>query len=370
MALYSGWARTGIRTLSCSAFTLRALSIVALLPLLSCGEATEGRWLLQETPRVLAFRTEVVEGGPWSGGLLPIPADRIRSEPLPGDTVELSAFVVSADGVVPDEVLEPAWFLCPGGACLSELGFPGAGEACGDVLPEEVPCALPTGPRPRFVMPGLNPELPLVEQVWPRVAFVAHAEDGPSTERCIELIGDPDRPARDGCIVGYHRIFPGPFSRLLQLALAEDVELPDIEELDPELLDVPVQPHFNPELTFMRLVPFFDGGAVHEGRVVEAYPDQVTVLEPGYAYVHDGAADPRDGQTSVGWVSGELNLNWDTFPGLTVWTDTPGIYGELFGSAALLRAPETPGRFRVFAVLKDSRGGADWATFTFEVREP
>lgn len=318
---------------------------------------------------MLAIRTEVVEEGPWSReGLLPIPADRTRSEPLPGDTVELSAFVASADGVVPDEVLDPAWFLCPSGPCLSELRFPGAEEACGDVLPDEVPCSLPRGARSRFLMPGLDPEVPLAKQLDVRVAFVARAVDGPSTERCIELIVDSARPSREGCIVAYHRIVYGPLTRLMTLVLEEGIELPEVE-FEVEQLELPIQPHFNPEFAFLRLAPVFEGVEDPSWRTVDAYPDQVTVLEPGYAYVFERTVDPRDSQVSLRWSEDGFSTSRRIEPDVTTWTDTPGIYGEFRGREALLRAPVKPGRFTLFGVVVSDRG-IGWATFPFEVREP
>ena len=65
---------------------------MTLLWLCSCGDEPDPAWLLTEEPRLLASRVEVVEPGPLSYGFLPIPADRVRSQALPGDTVEVSAW--------------------------------------------------------------------------------------------------------------------------------------------------------------------------------------------------------------------------------------------------------------------------------------
>jgi hypothetical protein len=53
---------------------------------------------LSDDREIIGLPLEVVAEGPNSNGLLPIPADRVRSEGLPRDTLLAEALVASADG--------------------------------------------------------------------------------------------------------------------------------------------------------------------------------------------------------------------------------------------------------------------------------
>ena len=338
-----------------------------MLPLLSCGELPDPESVLQETPRPLGFRAEVVEPGEASVDLLPIPADRVRSDPLPGDVVEISAFVASADGELDVGAMDPAWFLCPRGGCVSTLGFEGGGEPCEGERPEDAACLLTRGERAHFVMPPFDPELPLDRQLYIRVAFVGHAEDGPSTDTCIERLGSVNRPRWDGCVVGYHAFAYGPLARVVELADQQGIELPD--DVDEPEVSALVVPHFNPEITALRLSPTYRGFVPDESRTIVAQPGGVTRIERGYPYSFEVPYDPRDAQTGVLLIDGQLDLMVGE-PLASVWTDTPGVYeGSSFVPADQLVWPQGD-RFSLFVVIDDSFGGRAWSTFTFEVVDP
>ncbi len=333
--------------------------------LVACGDFPELPWVLRATPRMVSARVEVVEPGPLSAeGLLPIPADRVRSEPLPGDVVEVSALVLSRDGELTPDDLEPVWLLCPRNTCIATLRRPGALEPCGDHLPEKVACRLPSA---RFVAPQLDPSRSLAEQAVFRVALVGHTEEEMTTEDCLERFSDPEAPSWDGCISGYTVVRYGPRLRLYAIGLEQGLEVPDFD-FDPAQLDVPVVPLFNPESVPLRMAPIYEGSVVDESRSFFASPNAVTTLEPGVTYTVLDYFDPRDAQSVLFLESGLVEEAF-TVPEFHPVIDTPDIlgYGQL---RWVIWAPETSAQFTLYVVVSDQVGGAAWAPFDFEVREP
>lgn len=352
--------------------------MVALLAVAACGEGLDPPGLLGEDPRVLAFRVEVVEPGPLSYGLLPIPADRVRDEALPGDVVELSTWVVSAQREYETAQLDPAWFLCPeSGSCVSSLARPSAQEPCTEQVPETVACRLGQGESPRFAMPQLNTELPLLDQYAVRIVMVGHTAEDRTTQGCVDIVSDPGGSAWDGCIVGAHILPMGPAPRLYSHAIDLGLELPG--PLFGDLRDELVVPHFNPEVTSMRLTPVFSNGSRDSTRVVEAWPGEVAILEPGYVYSAGDAFDTRDLQPFTRLEEDGLSSGTDVFPPrVTLSTGTPGVLRlvtseqttDEFAFTRRIVAPEDPATFSVHLVLTSPAGGGAWATYLFEVPEP
>ncbi len=315
---------------------------------------------------MLSARVEVVEPGPHSAqGLLPIPADRVRYEPLPGDVIEVSALVASDEGELPLDELDPVWLLCPRNGCISTLRESVALEPCGELPPQSTACRLPSA---RFTVPALDPTRSLSEQAAFLVAMVGHIDDTMSTEACLERIGDPDRPAWGPCMMGYLRVRYGPLLRLLTVAIAQGVEVPEFE-VDPSELDVAVAPLFNPEIVPLRMAPLYDGPTLDESRAFHASPDEVTLLEPGVSYLFLETSDPRDDQNLV-FVDLSGPRETTSFVNFHPSIDTPGIlgYGSDFGW--VMWAPDSAARFTLYVVLSDEIGGAAAAPFEFEVREP
>ncbi len=333
---------------------------------IGCGDFPEAPWVLREEPRLLALRVEVVEPGPNSAeGLLPIPADRIRSQPLPGDVVELSAFLASTQGQTPIGEIDPVWLMCPVGPCLSLLNEPGARDACGDLVPQGVPCVLPAGETSRFAAPRFDPSVALEEQVGFRVALVGHSTDEATTADCLQRMGDRDKPRWDGCIAGYFGVTYGPSTRLLKAALEMGIEVTG-EEFEPEDLDFPVVPMFNPESVPLLIAPGAEGSLFDSVTRILATSDVVTVLEPGGAYRIVDAYDARDAQT---WVTlGDEGVRRRTlFPEFSVTTDTPDTLEFRDRGDWVIRAPEVAGRFELFVLISGPAVGSAWAGFEFEV---
>jgi hypothetical protein len=335
----------------------------------SCGEFPEAPWVLRDEPRVLGYRVEVVEVGPNSAeGLLPIPADRVRSQPMPGDVIEISAFIASADGETPVEQLDPVWLLCPAGACLSVLNEPGARDACAGAVPERVPCVLPSAEKARLMAPLFDPSVALQEQAGFLVALVGHTTDDTTTQDCLDRMGDRGKPRWDGCLAGYFGVSYGPTTRLLKLAFDEGIEVRD-EEFDAQDVDFSVPPLFNPESVPLLIAPDGVSPTLEQAYRFFASPDTVTALEPGKAYRVLAAVDPRDGQTLVGLHDDGVTRRL-SFPGFSLFTDTPDTLEFRNFGEWVIHAPETPGRFELFVLLSGPANGSSLATFEFEVSEP
>ncbi len=340
---------------------------VALLALCACGELPEPAWLLTEEPRVLAFRVEVAEPGPLSHGFLPIPADRVRSQPLPGDTVDVSAWVVAGAREVPTLEVEPAWFLCPRSAgCVSTLSRPGAAEPCVGVVPEDVACRLADGERPRFVVPELDPLTPLDEQTSFQIAMIGHVDAQMTTAECVELVSDPSAADWSGCLVGYRVITLGPATRLVTHAIDLGIELPAFLE---QTRDESVSPAFNPEVIPFRLLPYYGGRQLDLSRSIIVTPGETATLEPGTVYAAGVFQDPKDTQVLAEITPTGLQTEV-TMPRRALFSSTPDVLEFSLSPGWLVWTPEEADSFEVRFVLYDPAGGTAWATFNFEVPEP
>lgn len=348
----------------------RACWAAGLLGLGACGEFPEPAWLLTAEPRVLAFRVDVVEPGPLSYGFLPIPADRVRSQPLPGDTVDVSAWVVVGEREVPTPEVDPAWFLCPRSSrCVSTLGRAKAAEPCVGVVPEDVACRLPDGEQPRFVVPALDPLRPLEDQTWFRVAMVGHVDDRMTTADCIELVSDPSVADWSGCLVGYRGITLGPALRLVLHAIEVGSEVSEALE---HTRDEPVSPPFNPEVVPLKLFPYYENRQPDESRSITVKPEETAVLEPDTVYIARGAWDTKDVQSvqevdefEFAGLSEEVS-----FPRRSLFSSAPEILEYSLEDGWQIWTPEDPASFEIRLVLSDRAGGAAWASFNFEVSAP
>ncbi len=341
----------------------------ALLLACGCGDVPDPAWLLGDTPRILAFRVEVTRAGPVSAGLLPIPADRVRSQPLPGDTVELSAWIANAAGEIATEDVEPVWHLCPRtGSCIESLHAPQASRACEDAVPERVACRVGAGARPQFTIPPLDVTRPLEDQVFLRLAMVGAVDPSLGTERCIEIISDPAGPDWTGCIVGYRNIILGPFARLATHAAQRGIELPD--EVWPDPPQTPVVPTFNPEVPPLVVAPYYGTLPPDLSRAVRVEPGGTAVLEPDAVYLTASFRDPKDTQTVVELEpDGVLNSRLSQ-PTRVAYTATPDILAFSISRGWQIWTPSEPTSFSVHTVFSDRLGGAAWATFRFEVAGP
>ncbi len=344
-------------------------SSLAALALAGCGVAFEPPWVLDEA-RVLAVRIDVVEEGPWSQGLLPIPADRVRHEPLPMDTVSIEAIIADADGLVDTAALAPRWFRCDPtfGPCFSLLREPDEGQPCTDVLPPETSCWVGDGARVEWTVPPLTDEVPFEQQVAHRFAMVSGRPGVRSTEDCLAELAEPYYTALDECILAYAPMLIGPIGGLSVAADALGIDPPGAFDRTGGTLDGSFQPNFHPALVQVLLQDPLSG---ESWRV----PESGTVQLPAHAeiWIVD-VGDPRDRQTRayvealgeeilVGYGTENFSeLYFVTAPGdvlrtitdlyTTIYTDAPGETFELFVVLSDRRGSQTVGSIRIEVVAE------------------
>lgn len=334
----------------------------------ACGEPPEPIWLLGEEPRVLAVRSEVVEAGPVSSDFAPIPADRVRSQPLPGDVVEVSAWVFAAAREVPTAQLEPLWFLCPRDeSCVESLARPSATEPCPGVVPVGAACRLGTGERPRFVAPALDPSLPLEDQLYFVIAMVGHVGPDRTTADCIDTVSDPSAQDWAGCIVGYRGVSLGPIARLFTHALDVGVDVPSgVDRFEGE----PVVPTFNPEVAPFTLAPFHGPGQVDMSRAVRVEPGGAVTLEADTVYLSWNYWDGKDLQKVLEVDPSGSAMPVTSVPSRSLFTTEPGLLELTSDDDWLVWTPSSAGSFAIHQVLYDSAGGMAWGTYDVEVASP
>ncbi|MBV1859314.1 MAG: hypothetical protein KUG77_12940, partial [Nannocystaceae bacterium] len=284
--------------------------------------------------------------------------------PLPGDAVEVEAWVVAAEREVPTDDIDPTWFLCPRSqGCVSTLGLPTAARPCVGVVPEDVACRLSDGARPYFVVPPLDTQTPLEDQASFRIAMVGHIDEQLTTADCVELVSDPSTADWSGCLVGYRRISLGPTLRLVTHAIEEGIEVPPGFDL---IRDEPVRPPFNPEIIPLTVFPYYDTGRLDLSRPITVAPGETAVLEPGAVYVSSFAWDPRDRQQVAEF--GPLGLSIEpSIPSRSLFTTAPGVLEFSMTPGWQIWAPQEPSSFELRVVISDRAGGAAWTTFNFEV---
>jgi hypothetical protein len=311
--------------------------LAGLLAASACGELPEPYWVLDE-PRVLAVRVEVVQEGPHSVGLLPIPADRIRTDPLPLDTIEVQPLIADATGILDPAAFELQWLLCPSsGRCLSLLREPGQGGPC-------------------------DPEHPLPPQAAPRLAMVGGLPGERTTAQCLEHLSEEPYVSLEGCLLAYSSLLLGPLVALLRVAEAEGVQTNYGIELSADLEALGLLPNHNPEVVRLVLIP--QGG----GPQVVARPGEVTPLLPRRTYFFADWGDPRDNQPYVGLLGADLE---QLEVGFSREFNSPQFLtaGPGWLQAQGLEVGEPGETSSLIVVLVEGRGGQAWDVFSFEAAD-
>lgn len=311
-------------------------------------------------PRVVGMRVTVVEEGRHSIGLLPIPADRQRAEPLPEDTVDVELLVVDGAGPVPAEDLEVLWFACP---FQTQCPFVEADwEAlppCTESFDPEEPCLLASSVRPRFDMPPLDPGFTLVEQ-FQRTLVALVGVHRPATS-CLGLLNQRGRTHDDDCILAVAPFSSGPVAPLLAAAQNDGVPLGfDLSAVDIDLTPL-AQPNFHPEIGRVELRNEVTGLAI------VADLGGTTVVPPDTELKLGNVDDPRDlqahGVIATG-LSGEFLGTGSRIEGLT--TDVFTIDAGRIRGARRLVTGEVGESYSLLVVVSDDRQGHSWAWLDFE----
>ena len=303
----------------------------------------------------------VVEEGRHSVGLLPIPADRERQQPLPEDTVEVELLVVDGDGEIDPETLDVRWLSCvPGVPCTQGQRWRERPPCLEDRLPAE-PCSLGSQPRLRYTIPPFNADEPLFAQyqlAWLTVAGVPAERD---TASCLDDLAKFAPEDLDGCLIALHLFELGPIGPFLAAAERDGFEL-GVETV-PLDLAAAAQPGFNPELTELAFTDF-PGSTVAVAR-----PGEPTRVPPAVE-LYRGNPDFRDSQAYVfasvapdgsfidaGTTAERLSI--------ALYSTEPGRMDGPFSSA--IQTGEVGESFSILAVVRDGRGGQAWEWLDFEV---
>lgn len=302
----------------------------------------------------------VVEDGRHSVGLLPIPADRTRQQPLPEDTVDVELLVVDENGEIDPQTLDVRWFACfrnvpcsRGQQWRERLPCPQ------DRMPTE-PCSLGADPRLHYTIPPLNPAEPLFAQhrrTWLTVAGVPGERD---TASCLDDISDSAPEDLEGCLMALHIFELGPIGPLIAAAERDGIDL-GVETL-PFDLTAAAQPGFNPELTELAFT--------HRDRttIAIARPGEATRVPAGVA-LYRGSPDRRDSQphvTAVMAPDGSVVIAATAEVLYTeLYTTDPSHLDGPFSTA--IRTGDPGESFSILAVIRDYRSGLTWEWLDFEV---
>ena len=331
----------------------RLAPVAAAVFAVACGESPAFDNLVTEA-RALAIRIEVVDTGPYSVDLIPVPADRVRASGLPGDTVRAEALIVDPTGIRDPVEFDPRWFLCSRIDLCSRPGALESAGACGDVLPVATACELPRDPSPSWTVPELPPHFDNPYDVlFPAVMLVAGVPGQRSTDDCVAELAAHERESFDDCVLAYADARLGPLGPLLRAAI-DSGAVPDdgIEMLMPALDEL--QPNFHPAITRLRLDELGSNLAILAQYFAEPGAPLTVPAEAEFSIFLE--RDPRDAQLPSTMSRSEY------------------LYGSVFAldpavatRSGVLRPPA--GRSTLIGILIDDRGGVDWATFPIQVED-
>ena len=324
-----------------------------------CTPAPLPPWVLTE-PSILGLRIVVAEEGPNSVNLIPVPADRMRTQPLPGDTIELDLLIADETGVRDPNELDPVWLRCPltGAQCFSRLREPGHGLPCVDD-DQEVTCVMGRGPVGRAVIPPYVATNPFdMSPGVRRIAAVVGVPGERSSDDCIEELGNEPYTDLSGCLLAIDEFLLGPSGRLREIELQGQLgpNAPDVE-FTPFI----EQPGFNREIVRM------DYRTDASPETFRAEPGEVTVLPPFTELFVAEFGDPRDGPTDAPRLAFDTSTQIALLPMLPhVYTTEPGLLG---GHGLTLRTGDVGQEFRLIVTLTGLGGWQTWDTFDFVVEE-
>lgn len=354
------------------------VGVVALMS--ACNELPPPAWLLDELPRMLALRVEVVEEGTLSGLVGPTPADRRRTEALPGDTVAFVPWVASDTRIWPHDELDVAYFVCLTFDCYTALTMEDADLPCRDDLDPAVPiCAAGRGPDARYRLPTK----PLSAAIGrAQLIAIAGVPGSGETDACIELMRRRPRGDLRDCMLLQRSLGTGPYW-VAALALDADDLLPEpADPLAPTLdevvyaldaykipLEVLAQwPNFNPEVDHFNVLTFTDAGL----QLREARSGDTITVRVGDQLTIRLLSDPRDEQRYAYVVTDEGVIGRDSEHLRATWYTNreiaPFIVDEVNqGLGVGWRVDDDDGPTRIDVVLRDGADGLAWGSLYFEV---
>lgn len=329
---------------------MRPQAAAALLLLMSCGLPRTTIWDLDEDPRLVGVRVEVVEDGPLALNLIPVPADRVPHSPLPLDTIVPRLLLLDDNGPVDAVPFDPIWLLCPGvGACFSTLASETA-RPCTELPFQGEACELGRGDATPFELPTTS-ALPAPGKTFLRLAVVSSVPGEQDSATCLERVATGDNERLAGCRIAYAPLVLGPETHVTAMRLLEDQT---IAEYTPEA----GQRLFNPEPATMIL-------SADEQRFFAA-PRTQTTVPPDELLIIGEALDPRDRTVGSEGVVGPFRT------GARIYCNAPDVLiptSSLVGGEVgyRIRPLESGSRFSLYVVAGSRLGGQGWARYDFEV---
>lgn len=247
---------------------LRALAVTSLSMLSACGDELP---LFEKIVEHRILSAPVIVTGPHDPEA--VPQGYVRAEALPGETVQLSPFVVGPDGVVDAAELDLRWIACelfPGRgefACLSEsfpqrldelpaCDFPTLDETTTSGAPVDIetPCFLGDDTNPTFTIPV---SVGVLSGADIELTAIGSTPGGTPTDRCAaEILAGKDNLPND-CIYAVQVASVGPKARLIDWLLSVGIDLGDVEAPEPAAID---EPDLHPRVTSFRVSVVDDSG--------------------------------------------------------------------------------------------------------------
>lgn len=195
---------------------MRRGCIGLMIATFGCTPELSPPWLIDE-PRELALRISVLQE--------PSP-ERSFAAALPGDTIEVTPFVVDESGPVDDEDLSVALYLCGGRSvpCLSDADPP----PCSYALPSLPERTCSVGPTSRIVLPEIDFKVPVDNALsyflMPIVQAVVSGPTGPGATACLRRVSTAQ--TLDGCFF-VSRHIPVASATLREQLEARGIDLED-----------------------------------------------------------------------------------------------------------------------------------------------
>jgi hypothetical protein len=355
-----------------------------------CFPVPDPPWLVGQDAELLAVRADVVEEGALSIIVAPTPADRVRVDALPGDTIAFRPFVIDRERVWPEAELDVAYFACFGaysGACTYALRSNHSVSTCTGVAGFDTRvCRIGQGPDARLVAPTAS--LEEFQFIFPSILAVAGRPGVVDTDTCVDALRDwPDGELAD-CMLLERQLGTGP-NWVLSLFLAGGMnddgttgdststgddatgETGDTDTagvLDPYAPPPEVfleWPNFNPEVERFTVEITRSG----ERRSFDHVSGDHIRVRAGDTIVVTHERDPRDAQsfvideTPIGLQRTQETLfeRWYSTHALSPFTDVPG------DQTVRWEVPSDVAAYRVDVLLSDFDTGYGWGSLYFEV---
>lgn len=343
-----------------------------------CFDEARSPRVLTDDPVVMGVSLSVVEDGPYAVDLASLPANRLRADVLPLDTVELDALAATVDGPLPLD--DAAWVLC-GDGCLPTMERQGQRDGVlppctEDAAAHAYACLAGRGVRPRVVMPAVFPPSDLAwsagASAFVRMAVIAGSPGGPTTDECLQQLVVGPRDSLWGCAIGVRELSYGPEWTLQ--ALLPELGFEDYPQdwVLPPLLTQLLPPNAAPRIEEVRL------GAPEE--LTWGEPDEhvearsihdVLEIEAGTAVEIEPVVPVGDRQLLLLPVGPQQWIGRYEEPYFAVWSDVPvwGIdgYGIYAFEQFEVQAPEEEGPVHVYVAVHDGREGVSWFTLELQV---